>query len=383
MVAVVLPPPATTGSVLADLRPTRCSCSCRPWWSLGLLRGGPLVPTLRCVLSPFDPSLGGSPARAWQPTWRLRPESTYCAKRESLSCPRFLCASRRCASVAVGVATVAATRPLSFSMPTMANVLTEWGPPSVMPAYSCLPEPVLDRLCHHPAMAAGCRGCGLLARPVCSWSDVELAALLEEERTGSLLAADAAASGTYVAPSTVHGLGVFAARAISAGEHILPFYGQLVYEDLEATTPPGGAADQASRYGPSRLPRALCCTTSTWQRNALELEVHQDFWADAERRPWPTHVATYVATKQCFYRSRMTSSDPVWVVPAPFCAAGLVNDPRRHGESNAKFLQQPLPVHTKEQLVLPWTAHLEVTQDIAVGEEILVGYGDVYAWFDV
>lgn len=40
-------------------------------------------------------------------------------------------------------------------------------------------------------------------------------------------------------------------------------------------------------------------------------------------------------------------------------------------------------MYTKEQLVLPWTAYVEVTQDIAVGEEILVGYGDVYAYFDV
>lgn len=165
--------------------------------------------------------------------------------------------------MAVSFVTVAATRRLSLSMPTMANVVTEWGPPSVMPAYSCLPEPVLDRLCHHSTMAAGGRGRGQLARPVCSWSDVELAALLAEERTGALLAADAAASGTFVAPSTVHGLSVFAARAISAGEHMVPFYGQLVHEELEAATPPGGAADEASRYGASRLLRGLCWTTST------------------------------------------------------------------------------------------------------------------------
>lgn len=79
----------------------------------------------------------------------------------------------------------------------------------------------------------------------------------------------------------------------------------------------------------------------------------------------------------------MASPHPVWVVPAPFCAAGSANDPHLHGDRNGIFLQEPLPVYTKEQLVLPWTAYVEVTQDIAVGEEILVGYGDVYAYFDV
>lgn len=73
----------------------------------------------------------------------------------------------------------------------------------------------------------------------------------------------------------------------------------------------------------------------------------------------------------------------MWVLPAPFSAAGLVNNPQLHGESNAKFLQQPLPVYSKEQLVLPRTAQLEVAQDIAVGEEILVAFGDLYAWIDV
>lgn len=218
---------------------------------------------------------------------------------------------------------------------------------------------------------------------MCAWNEAELSALLAEERTGSLLAADAHASGTYVAPSSVHGLGVFAARNISEGELILPFYGQLVYDDLEVATPPGDAPAGAARYGSDSLPRELCCTVGHWKRNALQLDVHRDFWEDAERRPRPLHVAPYVATKRCYFSARMASPDPVWVVPAPFCAAGLANDPHAHGNGNAIFSQDPGPVCTKEQLVLPWTAHLEVTRDIAVGEEVLVDYGDAYAFLYV
>lgn len=112
-------------------------------------------------------------------------------------------------------------------------------------------------------MVTGGRSRSLLGVPVCSRSDGELAALMDEAETGSLLTADAAASGAYVAPCTIPGLGVFAAREISAGEHILPYYGQLVYEDLEAATPACGANDDSSIYGRCRLPLDLCCTTST------------------------------------------------------------------------------------------------------------------------
>lgn len=265
----------------------------------------------------------------------------------------------------------------------MASPVAEWAPPSVMPSYSCLPEAVVDRLCHIRGMRTRGRGRGrgLMGVPVCSWTEAELSVLLAEERTGSLLAADARASGTYVAPSDVHGRGVFAARNISAGEQILPFYGQLVFHDLEVATPPSDARVSTARYGLGSLPRDLCCTVRKWKRTALQLDMHRDFWEDAERRARPTDVATHVATKRCYYTSRMASPDPVWVVPAPFCAAGFANAPDSHGYGNAIFVQAPLPVHTKEQLVLPWTAHVQVTEDIAVGEEILVDNGDVYAYF--
>lgn len=212
-------------------------------------------------------------------TWVYLPprECTYCAARCFYMYGVTTARRRPCVPVAVRVAAVAASGGLSLFVATMATVVTDWGPPDIVPAYSCLPEPVLDRLYHHPAMAAGGRGRGLLGKPVCSWGEAEIAALSEEAKTGSLLAADAAASGTYVAPSSVHGLGVFAARNIAEGEHILPFCGQLVYDDLEAATLPSGIADDSTVYGRSRLPRGLCCTPGTWKRNALEVEVHRSF----------------------------------------------------------------------------------------------------------
>lgn len=263
----------------------------------------------------------------------------------------------------------------------MASTSTEWAPPSGLPSYSCVPDAVLEHIWDHPTMVSSGRGRGLSGVPLYNWRHAELAVLAAAAQTGSLLAADAAASGAYVAASPVHGLGVFAARPIAEGEIIMPFYGQLVYSDLEAATPSGDAPADGHRYGPHSLPLGLRCTVREWKRNALELRVDREIWTASARHPPPSVVSPFIATKSCYCETPTASTDPVWVVPAPFCAAGLANDPRPEGDGNAIFVQDPLPVHTKEQLVLPWTAHVEVTEDIEVGEEILVGYGDEYAYF--
>lgn len=176
-------------------------------------------------------------------------------------------------------------------------------------------------------------------------------------------------------------LGIFAARPIKEGETILPFYGQLVYLDLEAATKMGSSATDTAQYGPRAQSSELRCTVREWKRSALQMALSDTFWRDAARHPLPSFVSTHIATKRCSTERTAFSARPVWIAPAFSCAAGLANAPRKEGDAYAELMQHPLPVGSEEQLVVPGTARVRVTKDIVVGKEILVDYGDVYAYF--
>lgn len=226
-----------------------------------------------------------------------------------------------------------------------------------------------------PKMVAASGGWPLDCVPVHHWTQAELEVLLHVANKDDLLAADAAACGTFIAPSTGHGREVFAARPLLEGERILPSFVQLMYKDLDAAAS-SPSADSVI-YGPSSLPRALRCTATVWQKTSLELRMDRCFWSQRRARFDHYFVATELATKTSF-ATRSPSSRSCWVVPASFCAAGFVNDHRPHYLSNARFYQTHDPVSASSQLVVPGLSYVYVTQTIAAGEEILVNYGDAY-----
>lgn len=262
--------------------------------------------------------------------------------------------------------------------PTRGGAMHGWDVPDKMPSYTCVSPEVAEVVCTSLHRAHGDphhRDLSLV--PVDHWEERELGVPQREHRRGSLLAADAAASGTFVASSPIHGLGVFAARPLSAGQHILPFYGQLVYHSLERAALSTNSYMQATTYGRETLPEWLCCSAWTWLSNSMELRMQRQFWRGTAECRRLARVPEAIATMTSYAWVR-PSSRPIWIVPSQFCAAGYVNDPRPHGTPNVEYLQLYDPVCSSEQLLVPVVLKLVVTEDISVGEEIVADYGDAY-----
>lgn len=257
----------------------------------------------------------------------------------------------------------------------MLPVAPGWAPPGKAPAYTCLSPAVMSHLEGRWGLSAELRGV-----PVHKWYHEEQLALIAAQSATDLLLMDGAGSSVAVLPSDIHGLGVFATRPMRAGQAILPFFGQLVYDDLQHAADSSRDRLTERTYGVGHLPPQLRCTPHTWLKNSLQLRVHERFWRRVGDPLPDAIVPGSMATKACF-TAAPPSTRPVWVVPAPFCAAGYVNDPRGHGTANARFHQAHDPVKTPLQLLDPGVAFLRLTEDVELGEEILVEYGPTYKWF--
>lgn len=259
--------------------------------------------------------------------------------------------------------------------------MVRWEAPMNKPLYTCVSSAVA-RAIHDMRHPVGITpGRDLQHIPVDYWRQDELQALQVGQQSGSLLLADAAAYGTVVAPSTVHGRGVFATRRLRKGQRILPFFGQLVYDDLELAALSSSGEERSQTYGNDLMPPHLRCTAWEWLSTSMEVRMHKRFWKgteDCSRMSW----VPAIGTKACVSRTR-PSARPVWVVPAAFCAARFVNDPRPYQTANVQFEQLFDPVYSSTQLLAPGVVRMVVLRRIRVGEELFVDYGNFYSTFGV
>lgn len=257
--------------------------------------------------------------------------------------------------------------------------MSSWEAPADKPAYTCVSTAVA-RAVRDTHRASRCfPDRDLYNVPVDYWRPSELDVLYAGQDDGSLLQIDAAASGTVIAPSSVHGRGVFATRRLNVGRLILPFFGQVVYHDLESDALSSRTEEHPRLYGGDAAPAPLRCTAWTWLTTSIEVRMHRRFWRgteDCSRMAW----VPYIATKASVCKSR-PSACSVWVTPLACCAAGFVNDPRPHRAANAKFVQTFEPVRTASQLLAPGIVQMMVIRRIRAGDELLVDYGDFYSTF--
>ncbi|KAK1866197.1 hypothetical protein I4F81_008717 [Pyropia yezoensis] len=93
--------------------------------------------------------------------------------------------------------------------------------------------------------------CDLASQSVDFWPAAAADILAYGVDDRALLAVDAAATDTYVRRSSIAGAGrgLFAARAVLEGELLLPFYGQVVYHDLDAAAYEADRTEEDKRPG--------------------------------------------------------------------------------------------------------------------------------------
>lgn len=175
-----------------------------------------------------------------------------------------------------------------------------------------------------------CRFCprvDLTDLPVDAWPE-SAQVVLRQASVQDLLAADARAAGVRIGKSSAYrgGRGVFALRPFVVGERILPFFGQLVYDDLMKAANSKSPKVRNRAYGRG----AFLIPASKWSKNAAEVRTGCRFWwkgGTYEDRLSSALFSAGFPTQDC--------GRSVWMVPADHCAAGIVNDYRHvHDESN-------------------------------------------------
>jgi hypothetical protein len=144
---------------------------------------------------------------------------------------------------------------------------------------------------------------------------------------------------------------LFTTRALRKDDVIGWCNGIFVYRDLNAGNPNPGRW-----YGRG----GFSCSVERYKRYAMEIDTS---WAQVEQ----------LAGKRMF------------VVPPKYCSAVLINDPRTlPGDNlmdvktaNVQFREDPFT--TKEDMTRPGIIQIVAIQDVSVGEEIFVNYGNEYA----
>lgn len=185
------------------------------------------------------------------------------------------------------------------------------------------------------------------------WPRKDLAFRLQEEAQ-ALLACDATSQGLAIAASTIPqaGDGAFAAKRFAKGDVVAWYGGTVVYEDV-------GSWTQAHR---ECGPVGFGVTRSSFETRSLSLS-HAE--PPASQEAGDLDLAG------------------VWVVAAPFCVGGKVNDPRSassadYGSSrkaNVEFIDDKATEDLSAIATNPFHARLVALRDIAVDEEIFANYG--------
>lgn len=252
-------------------------------------------------------------------------------------------------------------------------------PPAGMPGYTGLSDAVSSSLLSDPEVRAACIGMDLTAVPLDLCPTLVRSKLLCTTNA-TLLEIDAAASGTLVADSSVDGggKGVFATRDFEVGQTILPFTGQIVYHNLQHAAWSKDPYLAHRVYGGCPHMAPFAATAYRWGRTSVDVGVTSGFWTTR-----PTWAAFSGATKMC--ARSWPSTWPVWIVPSPWCAAGMVNDPRYTTDrpekgkprraANTRYVQQWEMMQTPAQLVRCNAVRLEVIKPIKAEQELFASYG--------
>ena len=174
-----------------------------------------------------------------------------------------------------------------------------------------------------------------------------------------LLQVDAASQGLFIGGSSIvgAGLGLFAAKPFTRGEIVCWYGGTIMYRSLAKEN------SKYQRWGPIGF-EVTRETFNTWA-----LQLYPGSFDETGSGLGPL-------------------VENVWIVAAPFCAGGLVNDYRRVytadkesvdssgvRESNVELTTEKPEDCMQRLRERPWFAHLAATRDIGVGEELFVNYG--------
>lgn len=260
----------------------------------------------------------------------------------------------------------------------------EWEPLEGMPPYTRLSSAVVKEFYDMCDMPEAVEGHNLYRLPLHKWP-VEAVDLLQDQvrvlgETGQsrLLEADAEASGTVVMPSTVPGagLGVLATHELAVDQHILPFFGQLVYHDLQVPARSSRVRSYEHIYGADVLRPSLTTTARNWMLTGLQLRTSTSMWQSVASSTQAAMVPTAVVHQ--LGRNTERYGRPVWIVPSDICAGGRVNDPRPHLTANVKYVQRFDPVFFRDQLVMERCGFPQVKRTIHPGEELVAKYGRRY-----
>lgn len=285
-----------------------------------------------------------------------------------------------------------------------------WSHPDGARQHTCLSQGVLQELLDNHGLRAACPEYDLHDVPLDKWPESGQR-VWDKANVVDLLSADARACGVRVSESAVYGgaRGVFAERSFEAGEHVLPFFGSIVYDDLIEAASSKDAEQQAKVYGVGRFSTSAL----QWGKYAVELRMSCRFW-DEDGVALPRTVPAFMTREQTAMigkrrskrrRSKRSRSRPpppptppcvrpTWIVPADCCAAGIVNDHRHVNEEgagevrqsddrepNVEMVQLWDPALTSSHLTLPNAVVLVATSDIEAGSELYFDYGEEYEQF--
>lgn len=264
-----------------------------------------------------------------------------------------------------------------------------WEHPVGAPQHTSLPEGVIQELYDNHGLSVACPDAYLDDIPVDRWPDSAFS-VLQQASVSDLLAADARAHQVRIGASTVPGggRGVFAERRFAAGETVVPFFGLVVYDDLIDAAMSKDPAEHNKKYGVG----AFSTTARQWGRRAVEMKTACRFWREgglASPRPF-----SYPLLAEWTPDPVPSCSRPVWVVPAAYCAAGFVNDPRyvstgvceqvpmgKKRRQNVEMVQRWDPVMAANHVTLPHALFLVATVVIKAGAEVFYDYGGEYEQF--
>lgn len=155
-----------------------------------------------------------------------------------------------------------------------------------MPPHSRLPSSVMNEFYKYTDVRAVAGGVSLKRLPLHEWPERCMSICKSEVRDVDdagvpwLVHADAAAYGTEVRTSSIRGAGqrVFATCFIENDESIIPFFGQLVYHDLQVPDRSRSARLSGASYGAKAVSSVLATTARCWQETAHQIRTDGELW---------------------------------------------------------------------------------------------------------
>lgn len=148
-----------------------------------------------------------------------------------------------------------------------------------MPFYSRISPAVAEALFTVPEMILAPLLRELARTPVDHWPRPAANFLIARVDHRAIAAVDAEASGTYVQRSSVAGAGrgLFAARELTVGEVILPFFGQVVFRDMDDSFYANDSSAVGRKYGDQVFPGGLCSTARYWGKRSVQVRMSNGF----------------------------------------------------------------------------------------------------------